>query len=33
MATDNPTAAHRPAAPAAYSAVDAQPPRLPGSAY
>ena len=29
MATDNPTAAHRPAAPTAYSAVDAQPARVP----
>jgi hypothetical protein len=29
MTTDNPTAAHRPAAPAAYSAVDAQPARVP----
>ena len=29
MTTDNPTAAHRPAAPTAYSAVDAQPARVP----
>jgi len=29
MTTDNPTAAHRSAAPTAYSAVDAQPSRLP----
>jgi len=29
MTTDNPTAAHRPAAPAAYSTVDAQPARVP----
>ena len=30
MTTDNPTAAHRPAAPTAYNAVDAQPARVPG---
>ena len=29
MTTDNPTAAHRPAAPTAYSAVDGQPARVP----
>ena len=29
MTTDNPTAAHRPAAPTAYSTVDAQPARVP----
>ncbi len=29
MTTDNPTAAHRPVAPTAYRAVDAQPARLP----
>ncbi len=29
MTTDNPTAAHRPAAPTAYSAVGAQPARVP----
>jgi hypothetical protein len=29
MTTDNPTAAHRPAAPTAHSAVDAQPARVP----
>ena len=29
MTTDNPTAAHRPAAPIAYSAVDAQLARVP----
>src|SRR4029079_8315160 len=30
MTTDTPTAAHRPAAPTAYSTVDAQPARVPG---
>jgi hypothetical protein len=29
MTTNNPTAAHRPDAPTAYSAVGAQPPRVP----
>ena len=29
MTTDNPTAAHRPAAPTAHSTVDAQPARVP----
>ena len=29
MTTNNPTTAHRPAAPTAYSAVDAQPARVP----
>lgn len=29
MTTDNPTAAHRPAAPTAYGAVDVQPARVP----